>query len=240
MAKAVCQETSGQGEFEPAGSATKKDDRQRAYAGVIYPESARSDWMERLDATHTQALVSPLHDKDTNPDGSLKKSHYHWLQFFEGKKSREQLIAMWKNIAGEDISQHFEEVGSKVGYARYLTHMDNPEKAQYDPAEVRSFGGIDYKALIETTRDKKKMYQAMGRYIIEHGITSLAHFSAICLESNLEWYDAMTIGRSYYFDQLIKDLRINKKDLDIYGRLVRLETVVGLTGLTGGQPVKEV
>ena len=34
--------------------------------------------------------------------------------------------------------------------ARYLTHMDSPDKAQYDPEGVCEFGGADWRDLCAT------------------------------------------------------------------------------------------
>ena len=50
-----------------------------------------------------------------------------------------------------------EMVNSARGYARYLCHLDNPEKAQYDPAEVRCMGGADYYGITNLPTDDIKM-----------------------------------------------------------------------------------
>ena len=38
-------------------------------------------------------------------------------------------------------------------YARYLCHLDNPEKAQYEVAEGESLGGADYLGTIKCAAD---------------------------------------------------------------------------------------
>ena len=40
------------------------------------------------------------------------------------------------------------------GYARYLCHLDNPEKAQYNISDVISLGGADYQEVISLASDK--------------------------------------------------------------------------------------
>ena len=65
----------------------KRAGRTRNFATVVYPESAPADWMERLDQCHVAALVSPLHDRDTNPSGEPKKPHYHVLLMFEVQRT---------------------------------------------------------------------------------------------------------------------------------------------------------
>ena len=51
--------------------------RTRNYATVVYPESAPSDWIDKLTECFVPAFISPLHDKDINPGGEPKKPHYH-------------------------------------------------------------------------------------------------------------------------------------------------------------------
>ena len=70
-------------------SQVKKEQRTRNFATVVYPESAPSDWIDKLDQLHVAALISPLHNKDTNPSGEPKKPHYHVLLMFEGVKDYE-------------------------------------------------------------------------------------------------------------------------------------------------------
>ena len=51
--------------------------RTRNYGTVVYPESAPSDWISRLQEQLVPALISPLHDRDINSDGTIKKPHFH-------------------------------------------------------------------------------------------------------------------------------------------------------------------
>lgn len=55
---------------------TKKSStlKKRNWAFIVYPESAPADWKERLQAKGLQCAISPLHDKDLNPDNTLKTS----------------------------------------------------------------------------------------------------------------------------------------------------------------------
>ena len=106
-------------------SQVKKEQRTRNFATVVYPESAPSDWIDKLDQLHVAALISPLHNKDTNPSGEPKKPHYHVLLMFEGVKDYETQV---KPIFAEIGGVGREMVNSARGYARYLCHLDNPEK----------------------------------------------------------------------------------------------------------------
>ena len=45
--------------------------KSRYWTFLIYPESAPKDWYSKLEELHIPICVSPLHDKDTNPDGEI-------------------------------------------------------------------------------------------------------------------------------------------------------------------------
>lgn len=62
-----------------------KDQRARMWTFVVYPESAPENWRDILSDYHIPWVESPLHDKDVNPDGEVKKAHWHIILFFDGK-----------------------------------------------------------------------------------------------------------------------------------------------------------
>ena len=115
--------------------------RTRLFATVVYPESAPDDWMLRLESTHIPAMVSPLHCLDTLPTGELKKAHFHVLWRYEGVKTTAQAQEVVELIGGAGA---VEVVADYRGYARYLCHLDSPDKAQYSPDDVRCFNGADW------------------------------------------------------------------------------------------------
>lgn len=115
--------------------------RSRIFATVVYPESAAENWLQLLDETHVAAMVSPLHSLDTLPTGEVKKAHYHVLWRYAGVKSVAQAQEIVDLIGGAGA---VEIVADYRGYARYLCHLDSPDKAQYDPAGVVCLGGADW------------------------------------------------------------------------------------------------
>ena len=61
--------------------------KKRNWAFVCYPESMPKNWLEILQETGSPIAISPLHDKDKDPDEKEKKAHYHviicwWSYFF--------------------------------------------------------------------------------------------------------------------------------------------------------------
>ena len=102
--------------------------RGRNWTIIVYPDSAPDDWRDQLDQLHIQWIESPLHDKDTNPDGTVKKAHWHVLLLFDGNKSYQQV----KDITAKLNTVNPQRVESARGMVRYMVHLDNPEKYQYD------------------------------------------------------------------------------------------------------------
>ena len=142
--------------------------RTRNYATVVYPESAPNDWIEVLTQQFVPCFISPLHDKDVNPGGEPKKPHYHVLIAFDGVKTSDQAKAIFEKIGGVGC----EVVQSLRGYARYLCHLDNPEKAQYDTRDVRSLSGANYDSVIGLPTDKYQAIRDMIKFCEENDIIS--------------------------------------------------------------------
>ena len=178
-------------------------DRKRVFATVVYPESAPEDWKERLNQVHVAALVSPLHDKDVNPDGEFKKAHYHVMLIFESPKDFEsQVKPIFDSIGGVGR----ETVNSMRGYARYLCHLDNPEKFQYNTADVLQLSGADYAEIIRLPTDDSKMLIELFGYIRTNQIYSLAELIDLCAVNNRDWFNMITMSRAYIVDKYIKSL----------------------------------
>lgn len=181
----------------------KRAGRTRNFATVVYPESAPADWLDKLDAYHIAALVSPLHDRDTNPSGEIKKPHYHVLLMFESPAEFETKV---KPIFEEIGGVGRENVASARGYARYLCHLDNPEKAQYDPADVRSFGGANYFDITNLPTDDVKLLAEMMQFIREAEIYSFAEFLEMSQIHNPTWFSVAALSRGWVIKEYIKSL----------------------------------
>lgn len=204
----------------------KRAGRTRNFATVVYPTkeqleklgsdydgsagygSLPDDWLDRLEELHVAALISPLHDKDRNPDGKIKKPHYHVMLIFEGPKDFETQV---KPIFDEIGGVGREMVNSARGYARYLCHLDNPEKTQYDPAEVRCMGGADYYGITNLPTDDIKMLGEIMAYIREQEIYSFAEFLEVCQLLRPDWYSLAALSRGWIIREYIKSLAWEKE-----------------------------
>lgn len=158
--------------------------RTRNYATVVYPDSAPDNWQEILTQQFVPAFISPLHDQDNNPTGEIKKAHYHVIIMFEGVKTLEQASAIFDQIGGVGC----EIVQSIRGYARYLCHLDNPDKAQYPTDQVIALCGADYMGVIGLPIDRYKVIGEMIDYCEDNKIYSYARLLKYARMERFDWF----------------------------------------------------
>lgn len=125
----------------------QRDDRTRNWTFVLYPESAPENWRDVLDNLHIQWIESPLHDADLNADETQKKPHIHVLLLFDGNKSFEQIKEI-TDLLNCPVPQ---KCANAKGLVRYMIHMDNPEKHQYDRDQIVGHGGADVAEYLRPT-----------------------------------------------------------------------------------------
>lgn len=183
--------------------------RTRDYATVVYPESAPENWVEILTEQKIQALISPLHDMDKNPDNTDKKAHYHVHIMFEGPKTKEQAREIFEKIGGVGC----EVVNSRRGMARYLTHEDNPDKFKYSKEDVVQLGGVDYFEIINLPSDKYALVGDILDFVIENRFTNIIDLFRYARDNGLyDWYRVI-VDNTYIFDVYTKAVRNRKIDI---------------------------
>lgn len=174
--------------------------RTRNFATVVYPESAPENWQEILSEQFVPAFISPLHDKDINPTGEAKKPHWHVMLMFDGVKTIEQATEIFNKIGGVGC----EVVQSQRGYARYLCHMDNPEKSQYSPEDVRSLCGADYTGSIGLVTDKYKAIGEMIDFCEQNGIVSYSELLKYCRMERFDWFRVLCDNGTVVMKEYLK------------------------------------
>ena len=184
------------------GERKASDVRKRNFATVIYPESAPENWREILAGYFVPAFVSPLHDRDVNATGEPKKAHHHVMVMFEGKKSEEQVKNLFDSIGGVGL----EKVESLRGYARYLCHLDNPEKAQYNPSDVISLNGSDYSYTIGIVADKYKAVREMIAFCKANQIVSYAELLEYASVEQDTWFRILCDSGTVVMKEYLKSV----------------------------------
>lgn len=174
--------------------------RTRNFASVVYPESAPENWQEILAEEFIPAFISPLHDQDLNPTGEVKKAHYHVILMFDGVKTVDQAKEVFEKIGGVGC----EVIKSIRGYARYLCHLDNPEKAQYQPDEVRSLCGADYSSVIGLVIDKYKAIKEIINFCRDNMIVSYSDLLEFAMDERPDWFRVLCDNGSYVVKEYLK------------------------------------
>lgn len=172
-------------------------EKNRYWSFVYYPEIATVRDYELgqahtltvlrnyLESTNIKYAISPLHDKDINPDGEPKKKHYHVLMAWDGPTTFKRASEVLGSVAANG---HIESVLSARGYYRYLTHQDNPEKFQYSQEDILTGNGFNPAELMSET-DKKMLLKKVCEIAEEHQIKSIRRMSKYLLKEGLlaEW-----------------------------------------------------
>lgn len=170
-----------------AKTGTKKtDERIRNITFLIYEDSCIPDWKEYLNELHIPMLWI-YHDKDVE-NGKPKKPHYHVMIMFEGKKSDSQLQEIVDRCGG--ANGQYKKINSIRGMARYLCHMDDPDKYQYDSKEVHAVA-VDYSSLVGMASDKYKAIREMLEFIKANDIISYDELMDYAMVHRYDWFKAL-------------------------------------------------
>lgn len=178
----------------------KKDNRTRNWVFVVYPESAPENWLDVLRDMFVPGYISPLHDQDTNADGEPKKAHHHVVLTFSGKKSFEQV----QEITDQLNAPRPEPCKDVRAYARYLIHADNPEKAQYSPADVVELGGADYLEKIKSAADTDTALDEMMDWCLEQGCFSFFALTNYARKNRPDWFRVLNSQRTVFLVAWLK------------------------------------
>lgn len=181
-------------------SNSTSEPRNRVWATIVYPESAPENWLTILSDLVVPCFVSPLHDKDLNPTGEPKKAHYHVLFYFEGKKSSAQMQEIVSQIGGVGL----EAVKTMRGYSRYLCHLDNPEKHQYNIEEVKQYGGLDYVSTIGLAIDKYKAIKEMFVFCDDTKTYNFADLVTYASDNEPGWFRVLCDNGAYIVKEWMK------------------------------------
>lgn len=198
--------------------------RTRNWSCIIYPRQGTEgektecpeNWAEILGEMGVKCAVSPLHDRDVKPDGTPKKPHRHVVFAYDGVKTEKQAREDFAKIGGVGC----EAVRSLYSITRYLTHKDDPDKAQYSSVDVLTFGGFEYKRYVETKEDEEKdTISKMGQIFNIVAESNLFDFGDLAEYLMQEHADLFAVMRknSYFFAQFLKSKR------ETYARQVEQE-----------------
>jgi len=193
--------------------------RGRHWSFIVYPESAPPNWRDIVDDLHIEWIESPLHDKDVDGDGEIKKSHWHVLVMFDGLKSYEQI----KEITDKVNAPSPQRAASAKGLVRYMIHLDNPEKYQYNRADIVGHGGADVPEMLRSTSSMRyQLIAEMVAYVHAETVTEFIDLMGYAIEHRPDdWLPLLCDNSAYVIGQCIKSLRhkVERKRAQIIERM---------------------
>lgn len=181
--------------------------RTRNYATVIYADSAPANWREIIESWHVPCFVSPYHDHDINPNGEPKKPHWHVQLLFDNVKTAQQAIDLFDQINGVGC----EVINSARAYARYLCHLDNPDKYRYSPSDVIQLGGADYFSVIESCSDQIAAISMIEDICEDRCIYTYSELCRVLRREYPELYRVMVLGFTVHMTNFVKSLHYEHK-----------------------------
>lgn len=187
----------------------KSNTKKSKWAFVVYPDSAPPDWIEQLQQTGLECCISPLHDKDTEPTGEVKKPHWHVIACYSGPTTFNVVKSITDSF-NAPIPQPLESV---KGYYRYLTHMDNPEKYQYDSNGIKNINGFSIINYSEMTKQEVSAYKKEIQEIIRNN-DIVEYCDLLDLLMDNELFDLLDIAQNHtmLFNAYIKSRKYKAQE----------------------------
>jgi len=103
-----------------------------------------------------------------------------------------------------------EKVTSMRGYARYLCHLDNPDKAQYNVEDVRSLGGADFISAIGLPTDKYKAIGEMIDWCEENNVVSYSQLLVYARVERFDWFRVLCDSGTIVIKEFLKSRKWTK------------------------------
>lgn len=187
--------------------------KKNAWTFEIYKDSCNPKWEEILINSHIQ-FVYAYHDKDENPDGTVKKPHTHVMIYFDGPTTYNNALELAKRVGA--ANEYIQPVGSVRGMVRYFTHKDNADKYQYNDTIIQCRNGFDIDNFIDLTlTQKKEIKKAITIIIKEKGITEYADLMNYLLDENLDDLWDIASNNTLFFKSYIDSQRYKLKEKEI-------------------------
>lgn len=153
--------------------------RFRNWAVIGYPDSLPENWISIIQSFHVPVLISPLHQPDEdqiNPDEPGEcayKLHYHIVWTFDGVQTADQVTAMVQPL---NCTKPF-RLFSRNGYIRYLIHLDDPQKPQYEKTDIIVMNGAEdafHEAFDIGEYDTQVVISEINDFILSTGCSEFA------------------------------------------------------------------
>lgn len=192
--------------------------KKRHWAFILYPESAPKNWLELLQQTGLLVAISPLHDKDLDPNNEVKKAHYHIILSYSGPTTY-NVVKRLTDSLNQPIPIALEQVR---GYYRYFTHKDNPDKFQYDEKDILHLNGFSMRDFIELSKSEVIALKRDLQLIIKTNmILEYADLLDFLLDNDFTSHWEVASNNTFLFNTYITSFR-NKLKKEIESNYTKL------------------
>lgn len=186
-----------------------KNIKKRNWAFIVWPDSAPENWRDLLQESGLLFAISPYHDKDINPDGTIKKPHYHVIMCFDGPTTFNNALSVAKRV-GANTVQPLEQIR---GYYRYFTHYDNPEKYQYDSNEISTLNGFNINNYVELTyTELSNLILQIQQIIIDKHILEYSDLMDYLKDNDCNELWSVAWNHTQFIDRYISSRRFKTKN----------------------------
>lgn len=183
--------------------------KYRYWAFVTYPESLPENYLTLMKFTGLKFAISPLHDRDVNPDGSIKKAHFHNIVAYDGPTTFNAVSKAIEFLNGPIPIP----LQSPRGYYRYFTHADNPEKVQYSEFDIVTLNGFDITEYF-SSGDVFQMINKINDIVIDSQIGEYADLVDYCRINHPEWC-SIVCSHTLHFNALCRSVRYSAMDREL-------------------------
>lgn len=183
--------------------------KSRNWSAVLYPESLPNNWLDILQDLRIPIAISPLHDKDVNPDGEIKKAHYHIIICFDGPTTLNNVIeCVTKPLNAPNPIKCLSVRGSW----RYFMHLDNPDKAAYSGQDIKYLGGFDIQDYLSSSEITKCILK-IHEIILENKIIEYWDLMEYLRINQYFDYYQIASNHTLYFNSLLKSRNYKVKKI---------------------------
>jgi hypothetical protein len=142
--------------------------KSRYFTFLIYPESADSDWISKVEQLGQPVAISPLHDKDLSENSDVtgdkyKKAHYHCIYIANNPVTAGSVRNKLKRVLNPEAVTLVQPIISTVSDVYlYLTHESKTAiekgKHKYDKKDIIHLNNFDVERYI--TLDAEALAEA--------------------------------------------------------------------------------
>lgn len=182
----------------------RKGKQHKIYWAYLYEDSAPDNFLDLIRESGYEGLAMK-HDRDTTAAGEVKEPHWHVIVHFSHAVAAKEAKEVLTSFGCKEKSVQYRDSWTAV--ARYLCHMDDPNKFQYNPADVVEFGGADYLDAINRSADKYRIVAEMCAWCKENRVYSFNRLVDYARDENLEWFMALCDNCAIFMREYLKSYR---------------------------------